>query len=130
MADDLRYEPRMSDSDALMWTIEKDPLLRSTITTVALFDQALDRARFLDAIDRTSRLVPRLRQRVRSNPMSIAPPRWEVDPHFDLDFHVRFLRAAGDGSLRDVLDMAEPIAMQGFDRARPLWEVDVVDGQR
>jgi WS/DGAT/MGAT family acyltransferase len=60
--------------------------------------------------------------------MSIAPPRWEVDPHFDLDFHVRFLRAGGDGSLRDVLAVAEPIAMQGFDRARPLWEVDVLEG--
>jgi WS/DGAT/MGAT family acyltransferase len=126
--EEMRFEHRMSDADALMWTIEKDPLLRSTITTVALFDQPLDRDRFLDTLDRASRLVPRLRQRVQSNPMSIAPPRWEVDPHFDLGFHVRFVRSGGDGSLRDVLDLAEPIAMQGFDRARPLWEVDVVDG--
>jgi diacylglycerol O-acyltransferase / wax synthase len=126
--EEIRFEHRMSDADALMWTIEKDPLLRSTITSVALFDQPLDRDRFLDAIDRASRLVPRLRQRVRSNPLSIAPPRWEVDPNFDLGFHVRFLRAPGDGSLRDVLDLAEPIAMHGFDRARPLWELDVVDG--
>ena len=74
------------------------------------------------------RLVPRLRQRVVSNPLSIAPPRWEVDPNFDLDFHLRWLRAPGDGTLRDVLDMAEPIAMQGFDRARPLWEFTVVEG--
>ena len=73
-------------------------------------------------------IVPRLRQRVQSNPLSIAPPRWEVDPNFDLDFHVRWLRPAAGGSLRDVLDLAEPIAMQGFDRARPLWEVDVVEG--
>jgi WS/DGAT/MGAT family acyltransferase len=27
-----------------------------------------------------------------------------------------------------VFDIAEPIAMQGFDRARPLWEVTVVEG--
>ena len=27
------------------------------------------------------------------NPLSIAPPRWEVDPNFDLDFHLRFVRA-------------------------------------
>jgi hypothetical protein len=29
---DLRDESRMSDSDALMWTIEKDAMLRSTAT--------------------------------------------------------------------------------------------------
>lgn len=126
--DELRFEHRMSDADALMWTIEKDPLLRSTITTVALFDRAPDRARLLDAFERATRLVPRLRQRVVSNPFSIAPPRWEVDANFDRDFHIRFVRAGGDGDLRDVLDVAQPIAMQGFDRARPLWEVTVVEG--
>jgi WS/DGAT/MGAT family acyltransferase len=30
--------------------------------------------------------------------------------------------------MRTVLDIAAPIAMQGFDRARPLWEFTVVDG--
>jgi len=125
---DIRFDDRMSDADALMWTIEKDPLLRSTITSVALFDSELDADRFGEAIDRASRDVPRLRQRVQANPYSIAPPRWEVDPNFDIDFHVRRVRTSGGGSLRDVLDLAEPIAMQGFDRARPLWEIDIVDG--
>ena len=128
MADLMRFEHRMSDADALMWTIEKDPLLRSTITSVAILDQAPDRDRLTDTVERATRLVPRLRQRVVSNPMSVAPPRWEVDPNFNLDFHLRWLRAAGAGTMRDVLDMAQPIAMQGFDRARPLWEFNVVDG--
>ena len=63
-----------------------------------------------------------------SNPYSIAPPRWEVDPHFDRRFHVRWLDAPAGGGVRSVLDCAEPIAMQGFDRARPLWELYVVGG--
>jgi WS/DGAT/MGAT family acyltransferase len=125
---EMRFEDRMSDADALMWTIEKDPLLRSTITSVAVFDKAFDRHRLVEAVDRATRLVPRLRQRVVSNTFSIAPPRWEVDPNFDLGYHLRWVRAAGEGSLRDVLDLAEPVAMQGFDRARPLWEMVVVDG--
>ena len=78
-------------------------------------------------LDRGTRLVPRMRQRVRGNPLSVAPPRWEVDPHFDLDYHLRWVRAGGDRDLRSVLDLAEPMAMQGFDRARPLWEMVVVD---
>jgi WS/DGAT/MGAT family acyltransferase len=60
--------------------------------------------------------------------MSIAPPRWEFDPNFDLDYHLRWMKAPGDGTLRDLLDVAQPIAMQGFDRARPLWEFTVIDG--
>ncbi|MCB1005032.1 MAG: hypothetical protein KDB35_12690, partial [Acidimicrobiales bacterium] len=129
MADgEIRYEHRMSDADKLMWTIEHNPMLRSTITSVVLLDRAPDRAAMTDIIERASRKVPRLRQRVVSNPLSVAPPRWEVDPNFDLDYHLRWVRAGGDGSIQDLFDIAEPIAMQGFDRARPLWEYVVVEG--
>jgi diacylglycerol O-acyltransferase / wax synthase len=128
VAPEMRFEHRMSDADALMWKVEKDPLLRSTITVVWILDRAPDRARFTDKVERATRLIPRLRQRVVSNPLSIAPPRFEVDPFFDCAFHVRWIRAPGEGSLRDLLDLAQPMAMQGFDRARPLWEMAVVEG--
>jgi WS/DGAT/MGAT family acyltransferase len=124
----MRFERRMSDMDALMWGIEKDPLLRSTITAVAVLDQAPDRERLLDKIERGTRLVPRLRQRAVSPPLGVAPPRWVPDPNFDLSYHLRFIKAPGEGSLRDLLDLAAPIAMQGFDRARPLWEFTVIEG--
>ena len=125
---DLQFESRMSDSDALMWNIEKDPLLRSTITVVTLLDQTPDRAALSERIERGSRLIPRMRQRVVGNMWSLAPPRWETDPNFDLRYHVRWVNAGGDGTMRSVLDIAEPMAMQGFDRARPLWEFAVVEG--
>ena len=124
---EMQFESRMSDSDALMWNIEKDPLLRSTITVVTVLDAVPDRQRLTERIERGSRLIPRMRQRVVSNPLSIAPPRWEIDPNFDLHYHVRWL-SAGGGDLRTVLDIAEPMAMQGFDRARPLWEFTVIEG--
>src|SRR5438067_11488723 len=108
MSEQMRFEERMSDADALMWTIEKDPLLRPTITAVAVFDQSPDHERLLDSLDRATRLVPRLRQRVMSNSLSIAPPRWEFDPNYDLGYHLRWMRAAGDGTLRDLLHIAQP----------------------
>jgi WS/DGAT/MGAT family acyltransferase len=126
--DDLRFEHRMSDMDALMWAIEKDPLLRSTITAVAVVDRSPDRARLMDKLERGTHLIPRLRQRAMSPPFSVAPPAWVPDPNFDLRYHVRWVRATGDGSLRSLLDLATPIAMQGFDRARPLWEFTIVEG--
>jgi len=43
VSDEVRFENRMSDTDALMWAIEKDPMLRSTITTVVLLDGEVPR---------------------------------------------------------------------------------------
>jgi WS/DGAT/MGAT family acyltransferase len=128
MAREVRFERRMSDGDALLWNIETDPLLRSTILCLWLLDGPPDRARFEDKIERASRAIPRLRQRVVPDPLSLAPPRWERDPHFDLAFHVRWLRAPGDGSQRALLDALQPVAMQDFDHARPLWELSVTLG--
>ena len=124
----LRFDDRMGDADALAWSIEKDPLLRSTIIVVLVLDRTPDRALVTQRLERGSRLVPRLRQRVVSSPWSVAPPRWEVDPYFDLDYHLRWARAAGSEDTGQVLRMAEPIAMQGFDHDRPLWEMTVIEG--
>ncbi|MBU6283654.1 DUF1298 domain-containing protein [bacterium] len=126
--EETRFEDRMSDSDALMWFIEHDPALRSTIVTVSLLDVAPDRGRLLAKVDQATRVLPRLRQKVAVNPLSIAPPRWVVDPDFDLSFHVRFDRLADDSTVRDLLDFAQPLAMEGLDRDRPLWQMRVVEG--
>ncbi|MDP1794701.1 MAG: hypothetical protein Q8K63_11265 [Acidimicrobiales bacterium] len=48
----LEFTDRMSDSDALMWGIEKDPLLRSTIVALAILDRAPDRGRLVERIER------------------------------------------------------------------------------
>lgn len=122
-----RFEAHMSDSDALMWNIEKDPLLRSTIVTVLLFDRAPDWERFVDRIERGTWLIPRMRQRVATPMLRIGPPQWSGDPNFDLRYHLRRVRAC-EPTVDAVLDLARTAAMAGFDRARPLWEYTVVEG--
>ncbi|MEZ5322471.1 MAG: wax ester/triacylglycerol synthase family O-acyltransferase [Microthrixaceae bacterium] len=82
----------------------------------------------LHRFERLTRVIPRLRQRVRANPYSAAPPRWEIDPNFDLHFHLWWVRAPGRATMADLMSIAEPVAMSGFDRARPLWRVVVVEG--
>jgi len=62
------------------------------------------------------------------DPLGVAPPRRERDPHFDLAYHVRRLRVPAAGTLRDLLDLAAPIAKQAFDKDRPLWELHAVEG--
>jgi len=124
----LHFNRRMSDQDALMWSIETDPLLRSTITSVSILDRTPDREVLTERIERASRSVARLRQRVQATPYNLAPPEYVVAENFDLDYHLRWQRAPGRGTLRDVLDFAQPFAMSGFDHARPLWEMVVLEG--
>ncbi len=85
-----QFTHHMSDEDALMWNIEKDPILRSTILAVAIFDSVARLGRgCARRIERTTRVIPRLRQRVRVAAVPHRPPRWTVEPTFDLDFHLR-----------------------------------------
>jgi diacylglycerol O-acyltransferase len=123
-----RFDEHMSASDAVLWDIEKDPVLRSTITAVAVLDREPDWDRLVRRMDLASRSIPRLRQRVVVPPLRVGPPRWVVDAQFDLAYHLRRVRAPEPATLRTVLDLAQPIAMSGFDRARPLWEFTLVEG--
>jgi WS/DGAT/MGAT family acyltransferase len=127
MADD-RFDRHMSDEDALMWHIEKDPILRSTILALAIFDEAPDWRRLRARIERATHIIPRLRQRVVSPPFRIGPPRWTYEPTFDLDFHLRRMRLPAPGTHRQLLDALQPMAAASFDRARPLWEFTLIEG--
>jgi WS/DGAT/MGAT family acyltransferase len=118
----------MTSSEAVLWDIEKDPVLRSTITAVAILDRAPDWDRLLARLDYASRVIPRLRQRVIVPPLRLSRPRWVVDPGFDLSYHVRRATVPAPGTLREVLDFAQPLSMAAFDRARPLWEFTLDEG--
>src|SRR3954453_23743211 len=124
----LRFERRMSDAEALMWTIEKDPAMRSSFLQLPLLARAPDFERFRRRMERAVKVLPRLGQRVVPPPFRFAPPEWADDPSFDLDFHVRRLAVAPPGTERQLLDLAALIYEDAFDRARPLWQLTIVEG--
>ncbi|MBX9981734.1 MAG: WS/DGAT domain-containing protein [Mycobacterium gordonae] len=117
----------LRNSDAFTWAMESDPRLRSTVVSVVLLDRSPDWNEVRDRFDMISRKLPMFRQRVVESPPP-APPRWESDPDFDLDYHMRRTAASGSGTLDDVLEMARLAEMQDFDRARALWETTLVEG--
>ena len=122
------FDHAMGDSDALMWNVERDPHLRSTIVTVLMLDRAPEWTQLLARIERGSRLIPRMRQRVVEPALRIGPPHWSADPDFDLAYHVRRMRVPKPRSVASVLEVAATAAMGDFDRARPLWEYTLVEG--
>src|SRR5215210_2561028 len=94
----LRFQTHMSDTEALMWTIEKDPALRSSFLQLTILDRSPDFERFRGRMDRAVKLLPRLAQRVVPPPARLAPPSWADDPSFDLDYHVRRLSLPPPGT--------------------------------
>ena len=118
----------MGDSDAFSWHMERDPLLRSTVVLVLVLDRCPDIELLRDKVERISRTVPGLRHTAVDAPFRLAPPRWTVDPDFDLSWHLRQMDAPHPKTLASVLDWARITGMAGFDRARPMWEFTVVEG--
>jgi len=117
----------MRNTDAFTWAMESDPRLRSTVVSVVLLERSPDWAAVRERYDLISRKLPMFRQRVVASPQP-APPRWEYDPDFDLDYHLRRAAVPAPGTLDAVLEMARLAEMQDFDRARALWETTLVDG--
>jgi WS/DGAT/MGAT family acyltransferase len=124
----MRADRRMTDLEAMMWNIEKDPYLSSTFGSLSILDRPIDMDRLMRRLAYTVSVVPRLRQRVSPALGRLAPPEWVEDPEFDLSFHVRRVALPAPGTERELYDLASLIVMDPFDRTRPLWEFVVVDG--
>jgi WS/DGAT/MGAT family acyltransferase len=125
---ELAFPRAMGAQDAMLWRVESDPRFRSTLMALTLLDRAPEPDRLRSKLERTGHALPRLRQRIEPMPELISTPLWLHAKHFDLDYHLRWVRAPGDGSFRAVLDLAAVLARQAFDPHRPPWEFVVVEG--
>ncbi|MCV7200869.1 DUF1298 domain-containing protein [Mycolicibacterium peregrinum] len=117
----------LSSTDNFMWSLGFDPVLRSTIVTLTVLERTVDWSVIVDRFDQISNVVPRFRQRVRRS-TPLRRPRWELDPDFNLDHHLRKLTAPQPGTAQELLDLAQLGAMDDFCRDRPLWQATFVDG--
>jgi WS/DGAT/MGAT family acyltransferase len=119
---------RMSDVEAMMWNLEKDPFLSATFGSISILDRPLDFDRLVERMAYVVSTVPRLRQRVVPALGRMAPPEWCDDPDLDLHYHVRHIALPEGATLRDLYDLATLFVQDPFDRTRPLWEFLAIDG--
>jgi diacylglycerol O-acyltransferase / wax synthase len=124
----LAEPDELSPLDYLLHRGEAYPATRSAFLGVELLDRPADWGRLREAMDRASRVVIRMRQKVVVPPVPITLPRWVVDPDFDLDYHLRRIALPAPGTLRQLLDLAEVILASPLDTSRALWEVVYVEG--
>ncbi len=78
-------------------------------------------------LERIDQLAP-FRRRLVEVPMGLDLPYWIEDPDFDIDFHVRHHAVAPPGTPQQLADAISRIVARPLDRARPLWELYVIEG--
>jgi WS/DGAT/MGAT family acyltransferase len=117
----------MSGSDALLWTIGSDPVMRPTIVALMVLNGKPDWTEVRERVKGLTEAVPRLRSRAVTRAPGRGRPQFVPDEAFALDMHLRRFRLPEHGVLRDVIDMAQAMATSGFDAALPLWEAVLVE---
>lgn len=124
----IEFDNELSAFDYMMYRADMDARSRTSLMFIETLDRIPDIDRLREQVDRASRVVVRLRQRVVAPLVPVAPARWVVDPDFSLDYHFRRVGLSGPGTFRQLLDLAQVLHATPLDLGRPLWEVTFVEG--
>ncbi|MHB8671633.1 MAG: WS/DGAT/MGAT family O-acyltransferase [Acidimicrobiales bacterium] len=123
---------RLSGLDAAFLYLETPSNLMH-VSMLSVFDPAsmaepysFERVRSL--IEQRLRAIPLFRRRLVEVPFRLHHPIWVEDPDFDLDYHVRRAAIPSPGGMQELCELAGDFVSRPLDRARPLWEMVVVEG--
>jgi diacylglycerol O-acyltransferase len=72
--------------------------------------------------------LPPLRWRLAEVPFGLDHPYWVEEAEIDLGYHVREMALASPGTDAQMADQVARIMSRPLDRARPLWELYVIEG--
>src|SRR3954447_4433581 len=120
MAEDL------SPADRSSLAAEQGPVSMA-VGGVLVFESAIGRERLIERIGSRLHLVPRYRQRLQQAASGITNPVWVDDDHFDIRWHVRVTRLSAPGPDAQLAELVGIEMSRRLDRARPLWEVTLVE---
>src|SRR4051794_24837140 len=125
-----RHMDRLSAVDAA-FLHQEGPSTHMHIGGVARFEGPAPR--FEDVLEHVRsrlHLVPRYRQKLAVPPAGLGRQRWIDDPAFNLEYHVRHSALPEPGDEERLLRLTARLFSQRLDRAKPLWELWVVEGLR
>ncbi|MDT4892953.1 MAG: diacylglycerol O-acyltransferase / wax synthase [Pseudonocardiales bacterium] len=120
----------MSAADVSFLYLEArtEPQHVGSIAVFAMPPGGFDYDRLVRLLDERISCFPRYRQRIRAVPGHIANPVWADDAAFDITYHVRRSALPRPGTDAQLLEFAARIHSRLLDRARPLWELYLVEG--
>ena len=89
---------RLSPVDAA-WFHMDTPTNMAMITGVMMFSERLDIWRLKQVVELRLLQHERFRQRIHQTPLGLRRPSWEIDPHFDLNAHIRHIALPEPGDV-------------------------------
>jgi WS/DGAT/MGAT family acyltransferase len=109
------------------WLRMDDPTNLMTITAVLVLEDPIDVGTFKSLLEERLLGFTRFRQRVRDPEGS---PAWELDPHFDLDQHVRRAALPGAAGPAELKARVGELMSAPLDRSKPLWHMELIEDYR
>lgn len=73
-------------------------------------------------------LIPQFRWKLHTVPMGLDRPYWVEDTQFSFDHHIRHIALPGPGDKATLCEVAAYLYCKHLDRARPLWEMWLIEG--
>jgi diacylglycerol O-acyltransferase / wax synthase len=104
------------------------------ISGLSIYDQSTapgGKVRFKEIIENTNnRLMglPVMTQKLVNVPMNLDHPYWITDGAYDPEFHIRHIALPKPGDWRQLCIVISRIHARMLDRARPLWELYIIEG--
>ncbi len=109
----------------------EEPTTVMHVGSVLILDpgpEGLDIDRFMALVHARIVSSSRYRQKVRELPGRFASPFWVTAADFDLTYHVRRAALPRPGTREQLQEFVARILSRPLDRARPLWELYIVEG--
>ncbi|NNC55717.1 MAG: wax ester/triacylglycerol synthase family O-acyltransferase, partial [Pseudomonadales bacterium] len=72
--------------------------------------------------------LPAMTRRLQQVPFSLDHPYWISDGNFDPEFHIRHIALPQPGDWRQLCILVSRLHARQLDRARPLWEIYIIEG--
>jgi diacylglycerol O-acyltransferase / wax synthase len=104
------------------------------VSILGVFDAETASGRPLDAalvrelVTARMHLLPTFRWRLAPVPFGLDHPYWVDDGTFDVEYHVQDAALPAPGTQRQLADLVAHLIGRQLDRARPLWELYVIQG--
>ncbi len=93
-----------------------------------VFDGPLSYEHYVRKFEPLTRMAIRYRQRAVNVPLHLGHPIWELDPNFDIRYHIREVELPGPVTDDQLREFVCKIHMEPFDLSKPLWIAYIVNG--